>query len=69
MGNEKKGNCPFVDHVDCLKMTCDRCGWNPEVSAARLQQFLKTGRVVVEKPNTGGPDWDDQRESGLLTET
>lgn len=28
--------CPYNDGVDCSREKCDRCGWNPDVSKARL---------------------------------
>lgn len=32
--------CPNNEHVQCFfKETCDRCGWNPEVSLERLKRM------------------------------
>ena len=28
--------CPHNDEVDCSKKKCESCGWNPDVSKARL---------------------------------
>ena len=39
--------CPFNREVVCAMHTCSKCGWNPEVSKARLDAILagmKEGR-------------------------
>ena len=33
--------CPYNYEVDCEKMRCDKCGWNPKVSMKRLQEAVK----------------------------
>ena len=33
--------CPHNYEVDCDKMTCDRCGWNPKVAEKRVHEVMK----------------------------
>lgn len=33
--------CHFNDACRCKVADCDSCGWNPEVSERRLEQFMQ----------------------------
>ena len=32
--------CPHNNEVVCRTAKCDRCGWNPEVAKARLDEYV-----------------------------
>ena len=32
--------CPYNEQLVCAMHTCSKCGWNPEVSKARLEAIL-----------------------------
>ena len=32
--------CDYNDNVICRRVTCGHCGWDPEVSAARLKAIM-----------------------------
>ena len=36
--------CPFNQELRCQVADCDYCGWNPEVSERRLEEFLQANR-------------------------
>lgn len=50
---EDKILCPYNDAVGCFpsKKNCDRCGWKPEVSKARLEKFCKDHGIAVPVTN------------------
>ena len=33
--------CNFNAFVECNQKICSKCGWNPEVAEARLEEFRK----------------------------
>ena len=35
------GECVFQpESIECHRMNCDNCGWNPEVAKARLDKIM-----------------------------
>lgn len=46
---EDKIKCPYNDAAGCFpsKKHCDSCGWNPDVSKARLEKFCKEHHITV----------------------
>ena len=44
-------SCKFNKQVDCeerwKKPQCDKCGWNPEVEAVRIEKL----RIILEDSN------------------
>lgn len=46
--------CPHNDHVICdAKHECRRCGWNPDVHAARVERLSTRGTVFEKRNNLG----------------
>ena len=39
-GKKIFNTCPHNKEVDCEIAVCERCGWNPSVTQARIQSFL-----------------------------
>ena len=37
---ETENICPYNREVDCKTPKCDRCGWNPEVAKARMEDLI-----------------------------
>ena len=37
---EYENICRYNREVDCKTQKCDRCGWNPEVAKARLEERI-----------------------------
>ena len=40
--NRTATTCPHNPEVDCSEPNCARCGWNPEVSAQRVYNHIKS---------------------------
>ena len=59
--------CPYADHVTCRDRLCPCCGWYPPEIERRQQQYQKYGVIIPRNPENISPDWDDQRETGLLS--
>lgn len=38
--------CKFNEGVECRRVTCDNCGWHPEVIEKRIDQLNKWGTVL-----------------------
>ncbi len=51
-------SCPMNPNVDCHKMECQKCGWNPVVAHLRLEEIKKKLGVTTDgegkpiNPNT-----------------
>ena len=47
-----KYSCKFNEGVDChpFHRHCDRCGWNPAVSNARVEKFCQKHGIPVPLP-------------------
>lgn len=47
-----KYSCKYNEGVECHpgKRPCDKCGWNPKVSQARLEKFCKEHRIAFPLP-------------------
>ena len=41
MDEKQRGNCQYTPGINCddTAPQCSKCGWNPEVSAKRLQKI------------------------------
>lgn len=44
-----KYSCKYNEGVGCAPVgrNCEKCGWNPKVSKARLEKFCKEHRIAV----------------------
>lgn len=51
--NQDKYACPHNDGVHCMPgyRFCEKCGWNPPVSEARLQRFCEQNGIVYPEEN------------------
>ena len=57
--------CPYNYQIDCEHMTCDKCGWNPDVAKKRVQEAMKNmcNSKLYRIPFTGWCEvWAESKE-------
>lgn len=38
-----KVRCPYNEGVECMRVKCETCGWNPDVAKRRMEEYAYEG--------------------------